>query len=124
MGKPEIIGYQTDHERMWSTLPMPNLTYDSEGVYVSDTKIGFGGMSCEHRRYLDADEFDALMRHHGMKRVYKPREFHAAWRHGGYRLICRTCGTEYKTALPPHDASKLHAERNHHYSTSWADLVE
>jgi hypothetical protein len=38
MGKPEIIGYQHDHERMWSTPPMPELTYDSEGVYISDNE--------------------------------------------------------------------------------------
>lgn len=111
MGKPEIIGYQQAGDRL---IPHPDMR---------DTWVN-------HRNghihtSLKCESMDLLLLSQGWKRVYKPREFHAAWRHDGYRLTCKSCGTDYRTALLPHDASKLHAERNHHSSTSWPrDLVE
>jgi hypothetical protein len=126
MGKPEIIGYETNHARKWSCPPLPQITFDSTGVHVPCVRIGYDGKPYEDTRYLDTDEFDGYMRHHGMKRVYKPREFHAdAIGNGNYGLYCKTCGIYAETGLLPHDAAKLHAEVNHHDRTSWPrDLVE
>lgn len=81
-------------------------------------------MLCEHRRYLDTDEYDALMRNHGMKRVYKPREFHAKpWRNG-YRGYCSTCDiTWYTDNQLPHDYAITHAQK-YHRPTFAAEVTE
>lgn len=120
MGKPEIIGYQTDHERIWSTPRMPDITYDSTGISVPCLSIGYDGKPYEDTRYLADDEVDGFMRHHGMKRVYKPREFRAdSIGNGNYGLYCKTCSIYAETGLLPHDAAKLHAERKHHQPADW-----
>lgn len=109
MGKPEIIGYQSDPNN-WSAPPMPSIAIDPDGLWVERPGS---------RRYVPPDEVDNLYRSHGWKRVYKPRKFHAdVIGNGNYGLFCKFCGIYAETELLPHDAAKLHAERYHHYSTS------
>jgi len=109
MGKPEIIGYRADPDN-WSAPRLPEMTFDPDGMWVD----GPAGV-----RELIEDE-DAFYRYHGYKRAYKPREFRAEWRHGGYRVHCKTCGTSslYAGYLPL-DAVRDHAESDRHYSASW-----
>jgi hypothetical protein len=125
MGKPEIIGYQTDPDN-WSAPRMPDITYDSDGIQIPCISIGYDGKPYEDTRYLGEDEIDGFMRHHGMKRVYKPREFHAgsAGEDGSYRVHCKTCAIDFIAVnMLPHDAAKLHVESGHQSGISWADLV-
>jgi hypothetical protein len=120
MGKPEIIGYQIDPERRWSVPRMPDITYDSDGIQIPCIGIDNHGEPFETTRYLGDDEIDGFMRHHGMKRVYKPREFRAKPAYGGYRIHCKTCGTTTLTSgYLPHDSARMHAEREHRQPTDW-----
>jgi hypothetical protein len=119
VGKPEIIGYRADPDN-WSAPELPEMTIDSEGFQVPCISIGYDGKPFEDTRYLGEDEIDGYMRHHGYKRVYKPRNFRAdSIGNGDYGLYCKTCGIYAETGLLPHDAAKLHAERKHHYSLYW-----
>jgi hypothetical protein len=114
VGKPEIIGYQSDPLN-WSAPRLPDMTFDLDGFWI-DGPTGV--------RELVKD-VDGFMRYHGMKRVYKPREFRAdRIGNGNYGLYCKTCGIYAETGLLPHDAAELHAENHRHYSASWPlDLV-
>jgi hypothetical protein len=117
MGKPEIIGYQTD----------PNATREEQehaelyeyGIDGGELYLRRNGSDVKH--YKQSEDWDVWMRWLGMKRVYKPREFHAKPAHGGYRILCKTCGTTTLTSgYLPHDSAKMHAEREHHHSTTWS----
>lgn len=107
--KPEIIGYQTDPNNWWAVPYIPEITMDSEGISVPEPSWDRFGRMHEEQRYLQPDEVDAFMRHHGMKRMYRDRQFHASPVHGGYRLRCRKCDKTTLTAgYLPHDAALLH----------------
>jgi hypothetical protein len=121
MGKPEIIGYQNDPDN-WDTPELPEMTFDVDGVSIPWWEIDDRtGMPFKTTRRIEPDALDGFMRHHGMKRVYKPREFRAdAIGNGNYGLYCKTCGIYAETGLLPHDAAKLHADSNHHHRPSWS----
>jgi len=111
MGKPEIIGYQADPLN-WSAPSLPSISIDADGLWVERNGT---------RRHLPPESVDEFYLRHGYKRVYKPREFHAKPAYGGYRIHCRTCDTTTLTSgYLPHDSAKMHAEREHHYSTTWS----
>ena len=98
---------------------MPEITYDSDGIQIPCIGIDYHGEPFETTRYLGEDEIDGFMRHHGMKRVYKPRNFHAdKIGNGNYGLYCKTCGIYAETGLLPHDAAKLHSTVNHEGRTT------
>jgi len=108
VGKPEIIGY-----------------LGADGTEITkSTHVRDGWVDEKHGILWSAGSIrgtDALLRGLGCKRVYKPREFHAKPAHGGYRILCKTCGTTTLTAgYLPHDSAKMHAEREHHHSTTWS----
>jgi hypothetical protein len=110
MGKPEIIGYQNDPNN-WSAPRLPDMAIDSDGFWIERP----GGV----RRLVE--DVDGFMRHHGYKRVYKPREFHAVpGGYGEYYVYCKTCPTHFATTLLPHDAAKLHTKVKHHHSAEWS----
>lgn len=110
MSGPEIIGYQTDPDNWWAVPNMPEVMMDSEGISVPEPSWDRSGRMHEEQRYLQPDEVDAFMRHHGMKRVYKPRNFHATpLGYGDYLLHCRNCEKDTATVnLLPHDAALRH----------------
>jgi hypothetical protein len=105
MGKPEIMGYQTDPAN-WSAPPMPAIAIDSDGAWMES----LSGMR------TPIEDVDAFYRYHGWKRVYKPREFRASPRDSGYEIKCNTCGTVswaigYRQL--PHDWAVTHARSAH-----------
>lgn len=114
MGKPEIIGYQTDPDRWWAVPYMPEVTMDSEGISVPEPSWDRCGRMHEEQRYLQPDEVDAFMLHHGMKRVYRERRYRATPTHDGYRLngwklYCKRCETAtMSTEKLPHDLALAH----------------
>ena len=110
MTKPEIIGYQTDPDNWWAAPLAPDITMDSSGISVPEPSWDRSGRMHEEQRYLQPDEVDAFMRHHGMKRVYKPHNFHAEPVHGGYRVYCKRCETATLTnaEVLPHDLALRH----------------
>lgn len=123
MGKPEITGWTTD----------PNAT-EEERQHAALYEYGIDGEKLYLRRngsdvkhYKKAEDWDVWMRWLGMKRVYKPREFHAgsAGENGSYRVHCKTCAIDFIAVnMLPHDAAKLHVESGHQSGISWSDLVE
>jgi hypothetical protein len=114
VGKPEIIGYQADPGN-WSAPRLPEMTFDPDGVWVS----GETGV-----REL-VEDVDGFMRYHGYKRVYKPRNFRATARFGGYRFHCKECDTTTLTSgYLPHDFAELHAKQDHNWVGKSRDLVE
>lgn len=109
MTKPEIIGYQTDPDRWWAMPQAPEITMDSDGISVPRPYWDRNGGMYEEQRYLDSDEVDRFMRDHGMKRIYRDRQFHAKPKYGGYLLYCRTCETNTLTSgYLPHDSALRH----------------
>jgi hypothetical protein len=108
VGKPEIIGYR--HE---------------DGHVLTKSACVRDGWADERHGVLWAAgslrSTDALVRKHGYKRVYKPREFHArAVGQGGYLMHCTTCDIDFAAGdMLPHDVAKLHADQVHHYSVYW-----
>lgn len=110
MTRPEIIGYQTDPDNWWAMPQAPEITMDSEGISVPEPSWDRSGRMHEQQRYLQPDEVDAFMRHHGMKRVYRDRRFRAKpLGYGDYELHCRKCGKTTETVnILPHDAATRH----------------
>lgn len=114
MSKPEIIGYQTDPDNWWAAPVSPEITIDSEGISVPHPYWDTHGRLYEEPRYLQPDEVDAFMRHHGMKRVYRERRYRATPTHDGYRLngwklYCKHCQTAtMSTEKLPHDLALSH----------------
>lgn len=110
MSKPEIIGYQTDPDNWWAAPQSPEITFDSQGISVPRPYWDAQGRLYEEPQYLQPDEVDAFMRHHGMKRLYKPRDFFAEpLGEGDYSLHCRKCGKTTQTVkILPHDAALRH----------------
>jgi hypothetical protein len=110
MGKPEIIGYEPDPDRYWSSPSQPEMTFDSDGISIPWQYIGSDGRPFEAPRYLTNTEVDQLMRECGMKRVYKERRMKAYAAHGGYRLYCKNCMTTTLTNAEklPHDTAIAH----------------
>lgn len=114
MGKPEIIGYQTDPDRWWAMPQAPEITMDSEGISVPRPYWDRNGRMYEEQRYLAHEEVDAFMRAHGMKRVYRPRPYRATPTHDGYRLngwklYCTRCQrATMSTEKLPHDLAVGH----------------
>lgn len=110
MGKPEITGYQTDPDNWWAAPVSPEITIDSEGISVPHPYWDTHGRLYEEPRYLQPDEVDAFMRHHGMKRIYKRRNFHAKpLGNGGYLIHCLRCSAATETVnILPHDAALQH----------------
>lgn len=120
MGKPEIIGWTSDPDN-WSAPQLPEMTFDSNGVSIPCIGIDDHGDPYETTRYLGEDELDGFMRHHGYKRVYKPRNFRAKRRSDGYSVYCGVCNdSAYTDRHLPHDFAKIHAEKMRHYSTGWS----
>jgi hypothetical protein len=109
MGRPEVIGYR--HE---------------DGHVLTKSACVRDGWSDERHGVLWAAgslrSTDALVRERGFRPVYKPREFHASPRSGGYEIKCHTCGTT-SWAIGylqlPHDWATTHARNEHHYSVYW-----
>lgn len=78
MTGPEIIGYETDNVRVWSSPPMPeDVRINAEGIWIPTIEIGFDGRPYEDERKLGLEEIDGFMRYYGMKRVYRERDFKA-----------------------------------------------
>lgn len=109
MGKPEIIGYETDHSRAWDCPETPEITFDAEGISIPWTALDAHGNFFTYQRYLKEYEIDPFMRKHGMKRVYKERPFRAWPAFGGYRVLCKRCDTITLTGnVFPHDTASRH----------------
>jgi hypothetical protein len=109
MGKPKIIGYQTNHGLPYPTPNLPEMTYDSDGISIPWQYIGNDGMPFEAPRYLTNTELDQLMRECGMKPVYAERPYRAWPAHGGYRVYCKRCKTTTLTGgCFPHDTASAH----------------
>jgi hypothetical protein len=116
VGKPEIIGWTSDpdateEERQHAALYEYGI--DGEELYLRRN-----GSNVKH--YKQSEDWDVWMRWLGMKRVYKPRNFRATPRSGGYLVYCEVCKINaYTDRHLPHDFAKIHAEKMHHYSTEW-----
>lgn len=109
MGKPKIIGYQTNHELTYSTPNLPEMTYDSDGISIPWTYLDGDGRPFEAPRYLTNRELDQMMRECGMKPLYEERPFRAWPAHGGYRVYCKRCKTTTLTGgCSPHDTASAH----------------
>ena len=110
MGKPKIIGYETNHDLAYSTPSLPEMTFDSDGISIPWQYIGYDGMPFEAPRYLTNTEVDQMMRECGMKPVYEERPFRAWPAFGGYRVYCKRCKTTTHIGVDhlPHDTASAH----------------
>lgn len=116
-GKPVIEGYETDPDQYWTAPRMPELKYDSDGLWEWATLISFEGQPYEDWRLIEPERIDEFMRHRGMKRVYRPRKFHAVQvkdEPDAYRIRCKKCDTTtLAVGSLPHDVARRHWARVH-----------
>jgi hypothetical protein len=109
MGKPKIIGYESDPNN-WHAPRLPELTFDSEGMSIPWVWHDSQGRPVEVQHYLTPKESHELMIRCGLKPVYAERPFRAVPAFGGWRLYCKWCDTTTLLGgdLLPHDAAEVH----------------
>lgn len=108
MGKPRIIGYETD----------PNATVgqlmDAEQWSISYDSLNGYQLVMNRWPYtvqpITDDNRTALMRYIGMRPVYRKRDFKATLYNDleGCSMRCRKCGYHWSTYRLPHDSAERH----------------